>query len=125
MKKIKLLVMLVVFMFVFVGCGRNSKIEGTWIHEPDESFGEFVIIHDGNKVSVENNGEKYEAKMDENVIVVNGQYEILESYYDSEGKHTVDNCTQVDIRVLNAKEWISGDYEVDGDGSLRLMLDKQ
>lgn len=107
MKKIKLLLLLsVFFMFVFAGCGRNAKIAGTWIHESDDNFGEFVIVYDGSKVYVEINGEKYEAKMDENVIIVNGQYEILETHYDAEGNHTLENCTKVDIRVLNAKEWI-------------------
>ena len=114
-------------MFVLVGCGRNKLIEGTYVHQADENFdGEFIITHKGNNVAVIINGQEYESEMeDANVILVDGQYNILETYADSEGNPDIKNCVKDNILIPNAKTWIEGDYEVDKDGNLRLVLDKQ
>ena len=127
MRKIKrLLVVSAILALVLVGCGRNKLIEGTYIHNADDTFGEFVIVHKGNDVTVKINGQEYEAEMEEeNVILVDGQYTISETYCDSEGNPDIENCQKDSILVLNAKEWIEGDYEVDSEGNLELMLDKQ
>lgn len=126
MKKAKLVLLSVIFVFAFAGCGRSKLIEGTYIHNADDIFGEFVIVHEGNNVSVKINGQEYEAEMeDQNKILVDGQYTIMETYCDSEGNLDIKNCEKDSILVLDAKEWIEGDYEVNKDGSLELILDKQ
>lgn len=79
-----------------------------------------------NNVSVKINGKDYDAKMkQENNILVDGQYEILESYCDAEGNPDIENCVKDSIKILKAAEWIEGDFEVDQEGNVDLMLDKQ
>ena len=85
-----------------------------------------IIVHDGNDVSVKIDGKEYDAKMEqENEILVNGQYEILETYCDENGNPDIENCVKDSIKILNASEWIEGDFEVDKDGNVNLILDKQ
>lgn len=120
------LIVAICTVLVCAGCSRNSKINGTYVHEADDAFGEFVIVHDGNNVTVTINGEDHPAKMNqENNILVDDKYEILESYNDENNNPDLDNVAQDDIIVVDAKDWIEGDYEVDADGNLHLVLIKQ
>ena len=75
------LIIMVAFVFLLAGCkSRNKLISGTYIHNADDDFCEVIIVHDGNDVSVKIDGKEYDAKMEqENEILVNGQYEILET----------------------------------------------
>lgn len=127
MKKVKLL-LCVVFMLALVGCGknRNKLMEGTYIYSEEDTVGEFIIVHKGNDVSIKINGQEYEAEIvDFNQILVDGQYTILENFCDSDGNSDIENCAMDRIRILDAKEWIEGDYEVNREGTLILELDKQ
>ncbi len=120
------LIVAICTVLVCVGCGRNSKINGTYIHEADDTFGEFIIVHNGNDVTVTINGEDHSAKMEsENNILVDDEYTILETYGDKDGNPGLDNVAQDDILVPHAKDWIEGDYEVDDEGALHLVLIKQ
>jgi len=130
MKSIKHLLSLIMVATIVVvacaACGRNSLIAGTYIHEADDTFGEFVIVHDGDDVTVTINGTDYPAEMEqENDILVDGKYTILESYNNDDGEPDIENCTQDSIIVLDAKDWIEGDYEVNSDGNLDLVLMRQ
>ena len=105
-------------MLVLGGCGKSSLIEGTYKHTPDETFNyDFTIVHEKKNVSVTINGKTYEAKM--------GKYTILESYNNANNEPDVKNVAIDNIKVLNAKDWIQGDYIVDDEGNLNLLLDKQ
>lgn len=121
------LIIMVAFAFLLAGCkSRNKLISGTYIHNADDDFCEVIIVHDGNDVSVKIDGKEYDAKMEqENEILVNGQYEILETYCDENGNPDIENCVKDSIKILNASEWIEGDFEVDKDGNVNLILDKQ
>jgi hypothetical protein len=128
MKKSLLLILGALFlMLVLGGCGKSSLIEGTYKHTPDETFNyDFTIVHEKKNVSVTINGKTYEAKMDgDNEILVDGKYTILESYNNANNEPDVKNVAIDNILVLNAKDWIQGDYIVDDDGNLKLLLDKQ
>ncbi|MGN1165623.1 MAG: hypothetical protein ACI4S2_04250 [Lachnospiraceae bacterium] len=128
--KNKVLVLLSALVFIIVlgvtGCGRNSLIEGTYVHSADEVCGELIIVHDGGKVSVEYEGQKFEAEMKEdNVIIVEGQYEILETYCDEDGNPDIENCKIDRVRACDAQALFGDDVVVDGDGVLEVSLEKQ
>lgn len=61
----------------------------------------------------------------DNEILVDGKYTILESYNNANNEPDVKNVAIDNIKVLNAKDWIQGDYIVDDEGNLNLLLDKQ
>lgn len=132
---VKLMFIPLLFSVLLTGCSRNAKIEGTYIHHADDTFGELVIVHDGNNVSVTVDGKEYEAKMvDENVISTDPtdkknnygpDHLIHETYADDNGNPDINNIHKDLITIPNAKDWIDGDYEVNQRGHLELVLEKE
>ncbi|MBQ9157431.1 MAG: hypothetical protein IJ137_11715 [Eubacterium sp.] len=126
MKKRLLLLTFTLMLLVLTACGKNAAIKGTYVHNADDSFGEIIIVHDGSKVSVTVDGTEYQAKMaNDNEILVEDKYTILETYQDADGNNGIDDVQKDSIKILNAKDWIDGEYEVDNEGAVDLILEKQ